>query len=47
MIEPTLFLKYDMSKINLLDVEKKTLTLKEPVQLEKDNLCKISSSRIS
>lgn len=32
--EPILFLKYDRNKLNILDVEKKRLTLLEPVKVE-------------
>ena len=34
--EPLLFVKYDYRQLNILDVEKKALTLKEPVQIESD-----------
>lgn len=32
--EPLLFVKYDFSKLNVLDVEKHSLTLKHPICLE-------------
>lgn len=33
--DPFLYLKYDFIRFNILDAEKKTLTLKKPLQLEK------------
>lgn len=32
--EPVLFIKYEMIQLNLLDCEKKSFILKEPVQLD-------------
>ena len=32
--EPTVFIKYDLNKLNILDIEKKALILKSPVCLE-------------
>lgn len=32
--EPLVFIKYDRSQLNILDIEKKALALKSPVQLE-------------
>ena len=32
--EPLLFVKYDMRYLNILDVEKKTLALKDPIQMD-------------
>lgn len=38
--EPILFIKYNQRYLNLLDVEKKVLTLKYPMQLERQcTLC--------
>ena len=34
MGEPFLFIKYNWRQLNILDVEKKALTLKTPVELE-------------
>lgn len=44
--EPLIFVKYDRDRLNILDVEKKALTLKNPVQLEKDE-CKYFASCFS
>lgn len=35
--EPFLFVKYDLGRLNVLDVEKKTLILKSPIQLERES----------
>ena len=35
--EPLLFVKYDFKKLNILDSEKKIMTLKEPMQLDPSN----------
>ena len=32
--EPTLFVKYSLNKLNIMDTEKQELTLKSPVQLD-------------
>ena len=40
MEESLLFVKYDLKKLNILDVEKKTLTLKNSEELER--LCNYS-----
>ena len=39
--EPLLFIKYDQNKLNILGADKKTLTLKSPIQIEpkSTNLC--------
>ena len=34
MDESLIFVKYDRNKLNILDAEKKTLTLKNPVELD-------------
>mgnify|MGYP001012843301 CR=1 FL=1 len=34
--EPLLFVKYDLSQLNILDVEKKALTLKHTIELGDD-----------
>ena len=34
--EPLLFVKHTMSLLNILDTEKKALTLKEPIQIDSD-----------
>ncbi len=39
--ESLLFVKYDHYKLNILDVEKKVLTLHDPAALE-DNYCNLS-----
>ena len=33
-VELILFVKYDMRYLNILDVEKKTLALKDPIQMD-------------
>ena len=35
--EPLLFIKYNETQLNILDVEKKILTLKDPIQMDKCN----------
>lgn len=35
--QPFLYIKYNARFLNILDVEKKTLTLKLPIQLDKDS----------
>ncbi len=37
--EPLLFVKFKSNKLNLLDVEKKALILRIPVELEKSGIC--------
>ena len=32
--EPLLFVKYDANRLNILDIEKKALILKDPIQNE-------------
>lgn len=41
--EPSLFLKYSDSKLNIFDIEKKTLLLKDPIPLRSG----INSGRIN
>ena len=37
--EPLLFVKYDGNQLNILDVEKKVLTLKNSIQTESKGKC--------
>lgn len=39
--EPFLFVKYDMNQLNILDVEKKILTMRQSIQLEKIGNCNL------
>ena len=36
--EPLVYIKYDQGRLNILDVETKTLILKNPVQLEEEEI---------